>query len=117
MLIRWFESLFKTAERFIKAKPLLSTIAGGILAYSIGFGLPLSLSLFFNLKMTDGWVSFAFVMALAVFGAFLVVFVHWALARYCQHRLSQILNFLGAMVFPVLMFAVWTQLILFRGMD
>lgn len=32
MLIRWFESMFKTAERFIKAKPLLATIAGGILA-------------------------------------------------------------------------------------
>lgn len=116
-MIRWFESLFETVERIIEAKPLLSSILGGVLAYVIGFGLPLSLSLFFNLKMTDGWMSFALVMALAVFGAFLVVFVHWALARYCQHRLSQILNFLGAMVFPVLMFAVWTQLILFRGMD
>ena len=109
--------MFETAEWIIEAKLWLSTILGGVLAYVIGFGLFLSLSLFFKLKMTDGWMSFAFVMALGVFGAFLVVFVHWTFARYHEPELSQIFNFTGAMVFPTLMFAVWIQMFLFQGFD
>ncbi|MDC3032571.1 hypothetical protein OA249_01255 [Litorivicinus sp.] len=116
-MIAKFETLFLVAERLIKAKPLLSTFAGGILTYLIGFGLPLILSFGFHLKMTSGWFAVAFVVLLGLFGSFLVVFVHWTLARYCEHKLSQIFNFVGAMVFPALMFAVWTQMILFRGMD
>jgi len=112
-----FDHLFVIAERLIKAKPMISTVAGGILAYLIGFGLPLILSFGFHLKMTSGWFAVAFVVLLGLFGSFLVVFVHWTLARYCEHKLSQIFNFIGAMVFPTLMFAVWTQMILFRGMD
>ena len=116
-MIGKFDHLFVIAERLIKAKPMISTVAGGILAYLIGFGLPLILSFGFHLKMTSGWSAVAFVVLLGLFGSFLVVFVHWTLARYCEHKLSQIFNFIGAMVFPTLMFAVWTQMILFRGMD
>lgn len=116
-MISAFESLFAWAERIIKAKPLVATIGGGIAAYSIGFLLPLLLSLSFHLRMTDGWFSFVFVVVLALSSAFLVVFVHWTLARYCEHKLSQIFNFVGAMFLPALMFAVWIQMILFRGMD
>ena len=116
-MIGKFDHLFVIAERLIKAKPMISTVAGGILAYLIGFGLPLILSFGFHLKMTSGWFAVAFVVLLGLLGSFLVVFVHWTLARYCEHKLSQIFNFMGAMVFPALMFAVWTQIILFRGMD
>ena len=116
-MIGKFDHLFVIAERLIKAKPMISTVAGGILAYLIGFGLPLILSFGFHLKMTSGWFAVAFVVLLGLFGSFLVVFVHWTLARYCEHKLSQIFNFIGAMVFPTLMFAVWTQMILFREMD
>ena len=116
-MIGKFEILFAIAERLIKARPMLSTLAGGILAYMIGFGLPLILSFGFHLRMTSGWFAVAFVILLGLFGSFLVVFVHWTLARYCEHKLSQIFNFVGAMVFPTLMFVGWTQLILLRGMD
>ena len=116
-MIGKFEALFVIAERLIKARPMLSTFAGGILAYLIGFGLPLILLFGFHLRMTSGWFAVTFVVLLALLSSFLVVFVHWTLARYCEHRLSQIFNFVGAMVLPTLMFAVWTQMILFRGID
>lgn len=116
-MIGKFETLLVIAERLIKAKPLLSTFAGGILAYLIGFGLPLILSVGFHLKMTSGWFAVAFVVLLGLFGSLLMVFVHWPLARYCEHKLSQTFNFIGAMVFPTFMFAVWIQMILCRGMD
>ena len=116
-MIEMFEALFGIAEKLIRARPLSSTIVGGILVYLIGFGLPVLLSLGFHLRMSEGWFSFAFVFVLALISAFLVVFVHWTLARYCQHRPAIILNFLGAMVFPGIMFFVWTLMILFRGMD
>jgi hypothetical protein len=116
-VIERFKALFGIAEKLIQARPLSSTIVGGIVVYLIGFGLPVLLSLGFHLRMTEGWFSFTFVFVPALISAFFVVFVHWTLARYCQHRPAIILNFLGAMVFPALMFAVWTQMILFRGMD
>ena len=113
-MIGKFETLFAIAERLIKARPMLSTLAGGILAYMFGFGLPLALKHGFRLRMTEDWLPFLFVLLLAFLSAFFIVFVHWTLARYCEHRPSQVINFLGAMVFPALMFALWTATILFR---
>ena len=60
-MIGKFEILFAIAERLIKARPMLSTLAGGI-PCMIGFGLLLIL-FGFHLRMTSGWFV-AFVILL-----------------------------------------------------
>jgi hypothetical protein len=108
VIIKLLSQIAHVHQTIEEAKPMVSTFAGGILAYLIVFGLPPILSFEFRLRMTSSWFAAAFVVLLGLFGSFLIVFVHWTLARYCEHRLSQMFYIIGAMAFPALMFAVWT---------
>ena len=116
-LVTSIEHLLDYSRQRIQQRPLITVIGGGILAYLFAFGIPYLISTGFQLRMSETLFSF-FVLALfGVGSAFLVVYFHWSVARFAQNRVVQILNFLGAMVFPTLMFVAWGSMLMFRGMD
>ena len=111
------EHLFDYSRQRIQQRPLITVIGGGILAYLFAFGIPFLISTGFQLRMSETLFSFLILGLFAASSAFLVVYFHWSVARFAQNRVAQVLNFLGAMVFPTLMFVAWGSMLMFRGMD
>ena len=111
------EHLFDYSRQRIQRRPLITVIGGGILTYLFAFGVPYLISTGFQLRMSETLFSFFVLGFFGVSSAFLVVYFHWSVARFAQNRVVQILNFLGAMVFPTLMFVAWGSMLMYRGMD
>lgn len=111
------KNLLSRTERLLIHRPVLTTICGGVLAYLIAFGIPLLISLEYRLKMSEGPFSLAVILLFGLTGSFLVVYTHWAIAKFCRHFWAQVLNFMGAMVFPAIMFSGWASLMFLQGMD